>query len=89
MSTPCRMVFDASSKTPGGNSLNGVLAKGQNRLIKLQSLLAKFRQGRAALSADISMGNNGTKLKPEFYKFQHYLWKERLEEDKLLSPVIS
>ena len=82
LSTPCRMVFDASSKTPGGNSLNGVLAKGQNRLIKLQSLLAKFRQGRAALSADISMAYNGTKLKPEFYKFQRYLWKERLEEDK-------
>ena len=28
LSTPCRLVFDASSKTPGGESLNGVLAKG-------------------------------------------------------------
>ncbi len=39
LSTPCRMVFDASSKMPDGNSLNGVLAKGQNRLCKLQHLL--------------------------------------------------
>ncbi len=39
LSTPCRMVFDASSKTPGGKSLNGVLAKEQNRLCKLQHLL--------------------------------------------------
>ena len=80
ISTPCRMVFDASSKTPGGNSLNGVLAKGQNRLVKIQSLLARFRLGRAAVTADISMAYNGTWLKPEYYKFQRYLWKKDLEE---------
>jgi hypothetical protein len=55
LSTPCRMVFDASSKTPGGNSLNGVLANGQNRLCKLQHLLVRFRRGRQAVTADISM----------------------------------
>ena len=80
LSTPCRMVFDASSKTPGGNSLNGVLAKGQNRLVKLQSLLANFRLGKSAMSADISMAYNGTKLQPAHFKFQRYLWKEDLKE---------
>ena len=80
LSTPCRMVFDASSKTPGGNSLNGVLAKGQNRLVKLQSLLANFRLGKSAMSADISMAYNGTKLQPAHYKYQKYLWKEGLQE---------
>jgi len=79
LSTPCRIVFDASSKTPGGDSLNGVLAKGSNRLVKLQNLLAKFRQAAAAVTADISMAYNGTKLKPEYLKFQRYLWKEGLE----------
>ena len=82
LSTPCRMVFDASSKTPGGESLNGVLAKGQNRLAKLQHLLIRFRLGSEAVTADISMAYNGTKLKPEHLKFQKYLWKEDLDPEK-------
>jgi hypothetical protein len=44
LSTLCRIVFNASSKTPGGNSLKGVLAKGQ-RICKLQHLLVRFRRG--------------------------------------------
>lgn len=79
ISTPCRMVFDASSKTPGGDSLNGVLAKGQNRLSKLQHLLIRFRREREAVTADISMAYNGTKLRPEHYKFQKYLWKQEMQ----------
>jgi len=82
LSTPCRMVFDASSKTPGGNSLNGVLAKGKNRLVKLLNLLARFRQRPAAFTADISMAYNGTRLRPEHFKWQKYLWKEDLQEEK-------
>jgi hypothetical protein len=78
LSTPCRIVFDASSKSPGGESLNGVLAKGQNRLSKLQHLLIRFRKGAAAVTADISMAYNGMKLRPEFLKYQRYLWKKDL-----------
>ena len=78
ISTPCRVVFDASSKTPGGESLNGVLAKGQNRLVALQHLMIRFRSRWAAMTADISMAYNGTKLRPEHYKYQKYLWKEGL-----------
>jgi hypothetical protein len=72
------MVFDASSKTPRSNSLNGVLAKGQIRLCKLQHLLVRFRRGRAAVTSDISMAYNGTKLRPEHLKYQKYLWKDNL-----------
>ena len=79
VSTPCRIVFDASSKTPGGESLNGTLAKGKNKLAKLQHLLIKFRHGKAAVSADISMAYNGTKLKPEHLTYQKYLWQDQLD----------
>ena len=79
VSTPCRIVFDASSKTPGGDSLNGILAKGQNKLIKLQHLLINFRNGHAAVTADISMAYNGTRLKPEHLAYQKYLWQEQLD----------
>ena len=79
VSTPCRIVFDASSKTPGGESLNGILAKGQNRLVKLQHLLIKFRHGQAAVTADISMAYNGTRLRPEHLAYQKYLWQDRLD----------
>ena len=60
--------------------MNATLAKGMNKLAKLQHLLIKFRHGSAAVSADISMAYNGTWLKPEYYKFQCYLWKKDLEE---------
>ena len=79
VSTPCRLVFDASSKTPGGDSLNATLAKGMNKLAKLQHLLIKFRHGSAAVSADISMAYNGTRLKPEHLAYQKYLWQEQLD----------
>jgi hypothetical protein len=78
LSTPCRMVFNAGSRMPGSNSLNGVLAKGQSRLCKLQHLLVGFRRGQAAVTADISMAYNGTKLRPEHLKYQKHLWKDDL-----------
>ena len=78
LSSPCRMVFDASAATPGGESLNNTLAKGENRLIKLFNILLKFRVGAAAFTADISMAYNQIFLKPEDYRYQLFLWKEDL-----------
>ena len=82
LSTPCRMVFDASSRTPGGESLNDILAKGQNKLAGLYGLLLRFRAGCAAFSADISMAYNAIKLEEKDYKYQKYLWIPDLEDDK-------
>ena len=36
ISTPCRVVFDASQATSSGYSPNDILAKGRNNLNKLQ-----------------------------------------------------
>lgn len=81
LSTPCRMVFDASAKTPGGDSLNGILAKGQNKLVRLQHLLMRLRLRPHAVTADITMAYNGIRLRPEHLQFQKYLWKQGLDPD--------
>ena len=81
LSTPCRMVFDASSCTPGGASLNQVLAKGENRLIKLHTILVKFRSGQAGFTCDISMAYNQVFLRPEHFKFQLFLWRDGLDKN--------
>ena len=79
LSSPGRMVFDASSATPGGTSLNAILAKGENRLAKLFHILLKFRGGGDGYTADISCAYNNVWLDPNFYRFQLYLWKEDLD----------
>ena len=81
ISTPCRLVFDASSRTKTGYSLNDCLAKGDSKLADLLHLLIQFRKGKAALSADIRMAYNTIKLKPEYYKYQKMVWKDFLSID--------
>ena len=80
VSTPYRVVFNASFKTRTGESLNTTLAKGANKLPLILSLLLRFGARRYALAADVSMAYNAVKLVPEHYRYQQYLWKEGLEE---------
>ena len=54
ISTPIRPVFNASSKTPTGLSLNDCLAKGSPDLVKLLSVLLEWQMGESALCGDIS-----------------------------------
>ena len=78
LSTPTRMVFDASSRTKSGHSLNCLLAKGRNMLAEMLVLLFKFRFGAAAFCADVSMAYNGVLLHPQHLKFHKYLWVDKL-----------
>ena len=86
ISTPFRVVFNASFRTRTGESLNSTLAKGANKLPLILSLLLRFRARRYALAADVSMAYNSVKLIPQHYKYQQYLWKEGLIPD---SPTIT
>ena len=79
LSTPVRMVFDASSTTPGGCSLNEALAKGQKKLSDLFHLLIKFRGNKAAFTCDVSLAYNSIALEKEDLKYQKYLWAENLD----------
>ena len=78
LSTPTRMVFDASSKTGSGYSLNCLLAKGRNMLADMLILLHKFRFGAAAFTADVSMAYNGVLLDKNHLRYHKYLWIDGL-----------
>ena len=86
ISTPTRMVFDASSKSPGAESLNGILAKGMNNLANLSNKLIKFRCKPSGFAADVRMAYNGVKLHPDHLKHQLYVWKEDLNPH---SPTVT
>ena len=42
ISTPCRLVFDASQPTASGWSLNNILAKGKNNMSKLVEIFIRW-----------------------------------------------
>ena len=85
LSTPIRMVFNASSVTGTGKSLNSILAKGDNNLAKIFDIMIRFRSGKVGMTGDVKMAYNGIKLRRDYWKYQMYLWKEGLDP---LGPVI-
>ena len=85
-STPYRMVFNGSSVTKTGHSLNSVLAKGENKLPKILTLLLSFASKKSGFTADVSMAYNSVKLKPSCYNFQRYLWQPNLDPQ---GPVVT
>ena len=85
ISSPSRIVFNASMKTKSGHSLNSILAKGMNKLPRILHLLNQFGLHRTGFSCDISMAYNSVRLLPEFITFQRYLWAEGLD---LNDPVV-
>lgn len=88
LSTPLRLVFDGSARTPGGDSLNETLARGENKLGRLLHLLIQFRYGNSAFSADVAMAYNTIRLDPQHYKYQKYLWKENLSHEEAAITMI-
>lgn len=78
LSTPVRCVFDASSRTKTGKSLNDCLAKGQNKLEKILSLLINFRAGPHAFTCDIKMAYNQLRLETADRRWHKYLWCDDL-----------
>ena len=79
ISTPVRVVFDASATTSSGKSLNDVLAKGTNKLEKILALDINFRAGPHAFACDIRMAYNQVKLEPSEFRWHKYLWVDSLD----------
>ena len=88
LSTPVRLVFDASARTPGGASLNETLAKGQNRLASIHNILQKFRNKSSAFACDIRLAYNQIQLAPEHMRYQKFLWSDQLSPENPPEPYI-
>lgn len=91
--TPTRIVFDASSISKSGYSLNDLLAKGVNNLNSLLEIFLRFRCYTVALHTDIKKMYNVLKMKPDHWTYQRYYWQETLDqstppEEKVIMTVI-
>ena len=88
-STPARPVFDASSKTSGGGSLNDNLAKGKTCLVNLFGMVMGWRIGKIAIHGDISQFYNCVLLDKRDWKFQKVVWYEDLNmENEMKKGVV-
>ena len=78
ISTPCRIVFDASQPTNSGYSLNDLLPKGRNNMNKLQEILIRWSTHKTAFHTDIRKMYNSVKLHEQDWCYQRYLWEDDL-----------
>ena len=78
VSTPCRLVFDASVCPRGGCSLNSLLAKGTNNMNRLINILISWSGHRFAFHADIRKMYNTIYLDKKHWKYQLYFWDNKL-----------
>jgi hypothetical protein len=79
--TKLRVVFDASSKTDAGISLNDVLMKGpviQEDLIKI---IARFRTRKYAFSSDITKMHRQIWIDKSHRNYQRILWRPNKDEE--------
>ena len=87
VSTPFRVVFNASHRTKTGESLNSVLAKGMNKLPQILHLLIRFGSKKEAVTGDVSMAYNNLKVVKEHFTYQRYLWVKDLKEENGITEM--
>ena len=85
ISTPCRCVMDASSKTPllpngqGGRCLNDLCMKGTVRTLDLLNMLLRFVLGPAACAGDLKQFYPSISLTENQWNLQRVLWRENMD----------
>ena len=78
LSTPCRLVFDASQSTIGNHSLNSLLAKGVNGMNNLVQILIRWTCKPFVFHTDIQKMYNAVHLDKNHWRYQMYLWDDNL-----------
>lgn len=76
-----RVVFDASSASSSGRSLNDVLCTGPKLQTDLRDILLRCRMHRYILSADIVKMYRQILIRAEDRTFQHIFWRETPTDD--------
>ena len=77
-STKLRVVFDASSPSSSGASLNDVLAAGPTLHPNLDQILMRFRSCKVALSGDVAKMYREVSLCPSDRHLHRFLWRPEL-----------
>jgi len=76
LTTKLRVVFNGSSKTTSGISLNDILFTGPKLQNDLFDVLIWFRQFNYVFTADMEKMYRQVKIHPDDGKFQRILWKD-------------
>ena len=84
LTTPHRIVFDASSHMRNENSLNSALTKGPNYIPLITQIIAKFRRNPCAVSSDIKKMFLQISVDPSQRDYLRFLWRN-LDESKKVS----
>ena len=84
VTTPCRMVFNASHGSRGKRSLNSILAKGVNSMNCLLEIVLRWSIHMVAYHTDVQKMYNAILLHPAYWCYQRYWWQEGLNSD---SPI--
>ena len=79
VSTPCRLVFDASASARGKCSLNSLLAKGTNNLNNMVMIMIRWMCFIYAFHTDISKMYNTIWLDSKHWRYQLYFWNDELK----------
>ena len=79
--TKLRVVFDASSKSPNGNSLNDCLLLGPRLQDDVFDILIRFRLHQYALSADVAKMYRQVGLDKSDRDFHRILWRDYVTDE--------
>ena len=86
VTTPVRVVLDASAFPKGECSLNDLLAKGTNNMNKMIEIIIRWFSYPYVFHTDIAKCYNSVKLDKSHWKYQLYFWQENL--DPAFEPMI-
>ena len=94
VTSPCRPVFDASSKTPvlpngqGGRCLNDLMMKGKISTLNLLNMLLRFSIGKTACAGDLKAFYTSIALVEDQWNLQRVLWRDELNLDNEIREMI-
>lgn len=74
--TKLRVVFNGSTRTSGGDTLNQHLLTGENLLPALADILLRWRRHRYVLATDVEKMYRQIEVQPQDRDLQRILWRE-------------